>query len=140
MNQRDRSQATTQVSANPLSWPYLLLPTDDESIQDWEIAAIVDQEESDDNTDIDSFFADFEANIDIQDEDFFGFTTETGSIQTWDVLSGNNQWLTDEQKERLLELFRARERRIQAQEEFEQSQLSWAVETGSTQTWDTGQE
>lgn len=96
---------------------------------------MLDEQQDQTNTDIDWFFADFEANIDIQDEDFFGFATQTGSMQTWAVLSWDTQWLTDAQKEQLLELFRARERRIQAQQEFElsQQQLSWDTQTWATQ-------
>lgn len=137
LNERDRSQATEQISSNPLSRPYLFLPTDNETPRSSETTP-ADQEEGEENTEneIDWFFADFESSIDIQEDDF-GFTNDTWSTQTGSESPSPTSWdvsaLTEEQKQRLLELFKDRQVRIKARSEFEQS-LRDQMQTGDAQT------
>jgi len=137
LNERNRSEASEQISSNPISRPYLLLPTDKETQQSWETTVLSNQEEDTDDEvedDIDWFFADFESSIDVQEDDF-GFSNDTWSTQTgststasWDVSA-----LTEDQKQRLLELFKDRQVRIKARSEFEQS-LRDEMGTGDVQT------
>lgn len=132
LNQRNRTEAKTHISWNPLSRPYLLLPTDDENStyrDDRTNDSAVESEPGKDELDL--FFAGFEDDLQLEGDDF-GFAVETGSVETWSVTSGSVDMLTDEQKEQLLKLFKDRQRRIQAQQEFEASQKE-LLNTGDTQ-------